>query len=343
MLTVVRRAVVALVGGVLIAAGSVTPAVAHQQWFVADPQDYPVDGAALLRPGVLLGVVVAVVVTLLGRAAASRLPVPELSAFKPARLLAVLAPWAPRILALHVGLSLIVLSFSGAVLSPTFRAPDRWEALLLVPQIIVGVMLIAGVFVRIAAVAIVLTATGITVASGWESVASTAVLVGSAVFLFVLPPRATEGSRGALDARTLSRAGLALRLGAGVSLIGLAISEKLANPHMARAMLEQVPALNVLAPLGVTPESFALIAGGVELALGLLLISGALPQLIALVTAVPFTATLALFGTAELIGHLPMYGVLLTLLILGSRADSSRALSGSPGIPKLGAAKKAVT
>src|SRR5699024_9955551 len=76
VLTVVRRAVVALVGGVLIAGGSVTPAVAHQQWFVADPQDYPVDGAALLRPGVLLGVVGVVVITFLWRAAASRLPVP---------------------------------------------------------------------------------------------------------------------------------------------------------------------------------------------------------------------------------------------------------------------------
>lgn len=334
MSIVVRRALVALVGGFLVAGGSVTPAVAHQQWFVPDPQDYPIDNAALLRPGVLLGVVVAVVVTLLWRAAASRLPVPELSAFKPARFLAVLAPWAPRILALHVGLSLVILSFYRAALSPTFRAPDRLEALLLVPQTIVGVMLIAGVFVRIAAAAIVFAGIGIAVVSGWESLASTAVLVGSAVFLFVLPPRATEGSRGALDARALSRAGLGLRLGAGVSLIGLAVSEKLANPDMARVMLEQVPALNVLAPLGVTPERFALIAGGVELALGLLLISGALPQVIALVAAVPFTATLALFGTAELIGHLPMYGVLLTLLILGSRADSSRALSGSPWHPK---------
>lgn len=61
---------------------------------------------------------------------------------------------------------------------------------------------------------------------------------------------------------------------------------------------------------------------------GLLVISGALPQVVALVAAVPFTATLALFGTTELLGHLPVYGVLLTLLLLGSREDTSRTLSG---------------
>lgn len=70
----------------------------------------------------------------------------------------------------------------------------------------------------------------------------------------------------------------------------LAVVEELANPAMAAAMLEQQPLLNVLSPLGVSAEAFALVAGCVEV----------------------------LFGGTELIGQLPVYGVTLTLLLLGS-------------------------
>jgi hypothetical protein len=56
----------------------------------------------------------------------------------------------------------------------------------------------------------------------------------------------------------------------------------------------------------------------VELLFGLLVISGAMPQLAVLVAAVPFNATLVLFGQAELVGHLPVYGVFLALLVYGS-------------------------
>jgi hypothetical protein len=55
-----------------------------------------------------------------------------------------------------------------------------------------------------------------------------------------------------------------------------------------------------------------------------LVLSGAAPQVVALVAAVPFTASLALFGGTELIGHLPVYGVLLTLLVLGSARPRRR-------------------
>jgi len=44
--------------------------------------------------------------------------------------------------------------------------------------------------------------------------------------------------------------------------------------------------------------------------------------------AVPFTATVAIFGATELLGHLPFSGVLLAFLVLGSREETSLALSG---------------
>ena len=51
---------------------------------------------------------------------------------------------------------------------------------------------------------------------------------------------------------------------------------------------------------------------------GLLLISGALPQAIVLVAGIPFNLTLYFFGTIELLGHLPVYGTMLALLVYGS-------------------------
>jgi hypothetical protein len=71
---------------------------------------------------------------------------------------------------------------------------------------------------------------------------------------------------------------------------------------------------------------FVRFAGATEVLFGLLLISGALPQVIVLVAAVPFTATLWLFGVNELLGHLPIYGVMLVILIYGSHPQLRRTV-----------------
>lgn len=305
------------------------PAAAHQEWFVTDPDAYPLDFGALLRPAVLVGVILVVVAALVWRAVAARLPVPELGAIKPARRLGALVPWVPRLLAAHLGISLLVLAFDRAVLDPGIHVPDGLGGtLLLLPQAVVGALLIAGVLVRMAAVAVILSGPVAVVLHGPQVLATLAVLVGIAGFLLVLPPRLKDGGRTQIDLAALRRATLALKLGAGITLISLAVVEKLANPDMARAMLDQVPVLNLLTPFGVNADAFAVFAGSVELLFGLLVISSALPQVVALVAAVPFTATLALFGGTELLGHLPVYGVLLALLVLGSREDTSRVLSG---------------
>lgn len=320
-------------GGVITAAMVVligaSPAVAHQKWFVDNPDAYPVAILSLVHPWVLVGVVAAVGVTLLVRLVAARLPVPELAFFPLTRRLSGLVPWVPRLLAAHLGLSLVVLATDGAVLDPSIRVPDGAEGmLLLVPQAVVGVVLIAGVLVRPAAVAVMFAGPVIAFLEGLEPLGTLAVLLGSAVFLAILPPRLENGGRVNVELVVLRRATVGLKLGAGVTLVWLSVVEKLANPAMARAMVEQVPILNIFAPLGMSAEGFVLLAGSVELLFGLLIISGALPQVVALAAAVPFTATVALFGATELVGHLPVYGVLLTLLILGSREDTSRIVSG---------------
>jgi hypothetical protein len=46
-----------------------------------------------------------------------------------------------------------------------------------------------------------------------------------------------------------------------------------------------------------------------------------------LIAGIPFNATLWFFGTSELVGHLPVYGAMLVLLVYGS----DRRLRGAVG------------
>lgn len=59
--------------------------------------------------------------------------------------------------------------------------------------------------------------------------------------------------------------------------------------------------------LEVGDVAFVRFAAGVEILFGLLLISGALPQLTVLAAGIPFNATLFFLGATELIGH-PLRG-----------------------------------
>ena len=299
--------------------------LAHETWFVDHPDSFPLDWAALARPAVLVGVALAVGVAVVWRTVARRLPQPELA---PLARLGRWADWAPRLLALHLGASLLLLTLRGSVLDPGVHVPDTaLGTALLVPQAVAGVLLLIGRKVQLAAGAVVAAGPVLLALEGVQALLSCAVLVGIACFLLAVPPGSAAHGRTRLDRDRLRVGVLALRIGGAVTLVTLAVVEKLANPEMAGAMLAQEPVLDLLSPLGVSTDAFALVAGCVEVLFALLLLSGALPQVVALVAAVPFTATLAVFGTTELVGHLPVYGALLTLLLLGSRTDTSVEVS----------------
>ena len=321
-----RAGAVSAAAGTLVLAAA-TPAAAHETWFVHHPEAYPLDWSALTRPVVLGGLAAVVAVTLAWRAVAARVGGPELPFL---RRLGALAPWVPRILAVHLGMSLLLLTGTRAVLDPAVVVPDGTTGtLLLVPQAVVGALLVAGRLVRPAAWGVVAAGPVLLLLAGVQSLLMCVALLGIALFLVAVPPDPARGGRASLDPARLAPALLALRVGTAGSLLVLAVVEKLANPAMAEAMLEQQPVLNLLAPLGVSAATFALVAGLVEVLFGLLVLSGSAPQVVALVAAVPFTASLALFGGTELMGHLPVYGVLLALLVLGSSPRTA------PQVPRL--------
>lgn len=293
--------------------------LAHEKWFVDDPSLYPSDWGFFFEVPTLILVGAAVGAALLGRWAAFRfLPVPELRFMTP---VARLGPWVPRILGIHLGVSLLSLAVGNAYLAPQLVVPDGVGGVLLaLAEGIIGVWLIAGVYLRPAALGVVLLGPLGLVLAGPVEVLEACDLLGLALFLVILPPGPNAWGRVNAAPKLEVAALYCLRVLLGAALIVLAFSEKLANPELAGQFLDDYPVFNIFEAVGIdlAPETFIRIAGVVELLFGLLLISGAAPQVTVILAGIPFNATLFFLGRDELIGHLPIYGAMLALLVYGS-------------------------
>ncbi|GAA2340192.1 hypothetical protein [Dactylosporangium salmoneum] len=327
--------------GVLLAVPA--PASAHEKWFVPDPGAYPTDWSFALRPLTLALLLAVVAVTLLWRHVAVRyLPVPELRVLG---FLGRLVPYVPRLLAIHLGVSLLAAAVSGHFLTHDLDVDDlAGGSTLLLLEGALGIWFITGIRLRPAAVLLALAGPLALLVTGPVGLLSAMDLLGVAVFLAFVPPSDAAFGRVEPDAVTLRRGLLALRLGAGGALITLAFAEKLANPALARETLRLFPHLDVFALVGIhlPADSFIAVAGATELLFGLLVISGALPQVAVLVAGIPFNATLLLFGGTEMLGHLPVYGVFLTLLAYGSNRGTAELVRWLPALRRRAARRPAL-
>ena len=301
----------------------------HERWFVESQQAG--DWSFFLSPLPLALTAAVVAVTVLWRAVALRVDRPELAVLSP---LGRLVPWVPRLLGIHLGVALLALAATGAFITPS---NDHLEGLggnvLLLVEAGLGIWLVTGWQLRTAAARVLGLAPALALVAGLTALGECANLAAVAAFLVVVPPGPDAHGAAHPTRAHLRWALLWLRLGVGAALIVLAFSEKLTNPAMAIDTLERFPALDVFSLVGVhvSPETFVAIAGATELLFGLLVISGAFPQVAVLVAMVPFNATLLLFGQTEMVGHLPVYGVFLALLVYGSSAETAQAVRWLPG------------
>lgn len=309
--------------------------LAHALWFTESRPSY--DAAFPFEALSLVALFGAIAGAIVWRVAARFFPRPELGVLG---FFGALGPWIPRLLGIHAGVSLLAMASRQEFFVPTFQLPDTWWGLGLgILEGIVGVWLISGWKVRPAAVLLVLAGPLGMLGFGIVPILERADLLGIGLFLALLPPDDTRpGGRVVVDPEQVRTALFALRVLVGGTLILLAYTEKLARPDLSLEFLDRYPAFNIFQLMGdqlgfeVGDLVFIQFAAGVEILFGLLLISGALPQLTVIAAGIPFNATLFFLGATELIGHLPIYGVMLALLVYGSRADTAPVCSWVPRI-----------
>jgi len=228
------------------------------------------------------------------------------------------------ILAIQTAISLIAVSVTLHIFAPNQSGGMNTLGYILAGiEVFVAFSFISGILTRVGAIALIaLFLFSFFLFPAWE-VLEQSVYVGIALYLLIMGrglvrPGPHEEPLSQF-ARYWRMAPFLLRTGAGISIVVLAFTEKLANPGLALAFLKTHPNFNAAQLIGLTwftNERFVLAAGAVELTIGLALISGILPKIVIFGMFVPFNLTLPFLPSSELLGHLPFFAVMYTLLFL---------------------------
>ena len=290
----------------------------HETWF--DHGDYPTDWGFAAETLTLAYLGAAVLATAGVRLIARVHPGVDVPA------LGRLAPFMPFAIRLHLAVSMVGLLSLGFYLSPAMDLQADVAGILLgATMAVVAITMATGWRARWGAALLIAAGPIGMLEFGIWPVLQRVDLLGLAIYVLAVGPgrwSADLETGRAVEPTQLDHArGIwALKVAAGCALIVVAFAEKLATPDLAVQFLADHPELNVAQQLGIDMSDleFARLAGGIEVLFGLLLISGALPQAVILIAGIPFNATLWFFGANELMGHLPIYGTMLAMLVYGS-------------------------
>jgi uncharacterized membrane protein YphA (DoxX/SURF4 family) len=316
---------------ILLAFLTSSQAFAHVKWFQGERP--PLDLNAFFQPLPLAfsgGVAVLVAVLWFlqhTRAGRGFLPGAEFFNALPERRMGLYG-FIPAILGIHIAVPLLVSGVSGHLFSPDNALPTGWNYILGLMETGIALSLFYGGFARVSAVLLAwLWIVGVLI-FGVEAMLDNALMLGFAGFFWfagrgpisvdrLLFPRLEP------SASSMERAVPVLRIALGVGLVAAALSEKLANPALARMFLEHYP-LNFTSSLGIPiPDNiFVLCAGSVELLVGLCLIFGVFTREIIVIAWLPINLTLTIFDWSELVGHLPIYGAMALLFVWDSSKEN---------------------
>lgn len=312
----------------------------HERWFT-DETRFPVNFSNWLEPHSLIPIAIAVSVTafalVLWRRGTRRSIVPgPVDLGVPQADYKNLLSWMPLVIGVHMGVTLLVSGLGMQLFIPNLVMPTNLlGGVLGLIEIAVALSFIYGALTRIAAAALAITwLIGAIVFGPLRLIEHTEIL-GIAFFLYATGrgPLAIDAALERLHRpiiKLIPYAVPVLRISLGFGIALVAFTEKLWNLPMGVAFLA-VHHFNFFPAIGlpgVDDTMFLLMAGTVELTVGLLLISGAYVRLVILITLLPFNLTLPFLGWRELVGHLPTYGIMGLLLIWsGSKRETESALA----------------
>jgi len=311
----------------------------HERWFTEESR-FPVQYDLALTPRTWIPLAVAVGITALAvvvwRARGRRplVPGPIELGMKWQNYQDLLS-WMPLVIGVHTAVTLLVSGIGLRLFVPNLELPANFlGAILGLAEIAIALSFIYGALTRFGAVALAGVWLAGAIFFGPVRLLEHSLFLGIAFFLFAAGrgPLAFDMSLERLHKpveRLMPHAVTVLRVLTGLSIVVVAFTEKLWNPAMGLAFLAEHP-FNFFPALGLSaigdPE-FLFIAGVVELTFGLLLMSGVFVRLIILALWLPFNLTLPLLGWSELVGHLPIYGIMGLLLIWGeARPEADQAM-----------------
>jgi uncharacterized membrane protein YphA (DoxX/SURF4 family) len=296
--------------------------LAHVKWFT-DPKAHPTDWSLLLSAPVLAAFAIALAATAVAYLIQHRIREPSLM-----KTFERFARIAPTVLGLHVGIALLASAVIGVVFSPNLRpGDDLLGGAILVVEAMCGLMLLLGLATRGAAVLLALLGIVAMQPFTFESIFENVHMLGVALFFFIVGrgPLSLDRIRGVRPPLRQDQAPTwaltLLRVCLGFAITFGALTEKLLDPGLAQALLNERPFLNIARPFGLGDPQFAYLAGLTELVIGIVVLSGQLTRPVMAVGALLFTMTLPVFGWTEFLGHLPFYGIMF-VLFMASNPDS---------------------
>ncbi len=308
----------------------------HERWFT-DEVKFPVQFDTWTSPQSLVPVAVALGITVLAtviwRARGRRSVVPgPIALGMPWENYVRLLTWVPLVIGVHMGVTLLVSGVNRQLFVPNLELPvNLLGGVLGMVEIAIALSFIYGALARPAAAALgALWIIGMLVFGPLRLIEHTEIL-GIAFFLFATGrgPLAFDMALKRLNKplpALIPYAVPVLRVSLGIGLTVVAFTEKLWNIPMGLAFLSDhnfnfFPYIGLP---GIDDTKFLLIAGTVELLVGLMLIAGTYVRLIIIITLIPFNLTLPFLGWRELVGHLPTYGILALLLLWGDERPGER-------------------
>lgn len=319
--------------------------ILHERWFL-DESKFPVQFStwstsnSLIPVAVAVGITVAATVVYRARGRQSVVPGP-IALGMPWENYVKLLTWVPLVIGVHMGVTLLVSGVSRQFFVPNLQLPENFiGGVLGMVEIAIALSFIYGALARPAAAALGVTWIFGMLIFGPLRLIEHIEIPGVAFFLFATGrgPLAFDMVLGKLNKPVkplIPHAVPVLRVALGIGLTIVAFTEKLWNIPMGLAFLSEhnfnfFPYIGLP---GIDDTKFLLIAGTVELLVGLMLIAGTYVRLVILVTLIPFNLTLPFLGWRELVGHLPTYGILALLLLWGDERPGEegalvRALQG---------------
>ena len=310
--------------------------ILHERWFL-DETMFPVRFDTWSTPDSLIPIAVAVGVTAIAttiyriRGRHNVVPGP-IQLGMPWENYVRLLTWVPLVIGVHMGVTLLVSGVSRQLFIPNLVLPlNLLGGVLGMIEIAIALSFIYGALARPAAVALgVIWLIGTIVFGPLRLIEHTEIL-GIAFFIYATGrgPLAFDQALDRLNkpvARLIPYAVPVLRVALGIGLVVVAFTEKIWNVPMALAFLQEHN-FNFFPYIGMTAiddKTFVLIAGTVELVVGLMLLAGTYVRLVIVITLIPFNLTLPFMGWRELVGHLPTYGILALLLLWGDERPGER-------------------